>query len=87
MASSYSLGAHFEGFVKRLLESGRYNNASEVLRDSLRLLEEREAFNQAKLEALRKDVDAGLESGPAQELDMGELKVEGRRRKAARRGA
>lgn len=87
MASSYSLGAHFEGFVKRLLESGRYNNASEVLRDSLRLLEEREAFNQAKLEALRKDVDAGFESGPAQELDMGELKAEGRRRKAARRGA
>ena len=33
MPSSHTLGAHFEGFVKALVESGRYNNASEVLRD------------------------------------------------------
>jgi len=41
MASSYSLGSHFEAFVQDQLASGRYNNASEVLRDALRLLEDR----------------------------------------------
>ncbi len=42
MPSSYTLGKHFEAFVQAQLASGRYNNASEVLRDTLRLMEERE---------------------------------------------
>ena len=42
MASSYSIGKHFEEFVEGLIESGRYSTASEVLRDGLRLIEERE---------------------------------------------
>ena len=49
MASSFSLGNHFESFVQGQLASGRYNNASEVLRDALRLMEERDV----KLQALR----------------------------------
>lgn len=86
MPSSYVLGRHFEGFVKRLLDSGRYGSASEVVRDGLRLLEQREVLNQAKLEALRGDIAAGLE-GPFEALDMAEIKAEARRRKAAGRGA
>jgi antitoxin ParD1/3/4 len=42
MPTSYTLGKHFEQFVQAQLASGRYNNASEVLRDALRLMEERE---------------------------------------------
>ena len=42
MPSSYSIGRHFEAFVRGQLSSGRYKNASEVLRDALRLMEERE---------------------------------------------
>ncbi len=42
MPSSYTLGQHFEGFVQSQLASGRYNNASEVMRAALRLMEERE---------------------------------------------
>ena len=42
MPSSYTLGKHFESFVQAQLASGRYNNASEVLRDALRLMEDRE---------------------------------------------
>lgn len=42
MPSSYSLGQHFEAFIQGQLSSGRYQNASEVLRDALRLMEERE---------------------------------------------
>jgi antitoxin ParD1/3/4 len=39
MSSSYTLGEHFEQLVNKLVDSGRYASASEVLRDSLRLLE------------------------------------------------
>lgn len=87
MASSYNLGTHFEGLVQRLLSSGRYTNASEVVRDGLRLLEEREALKAARLEALRRDIDTGLESGPSEPWNLDEVKTEARRRKAAQRGA
>ena len=43
--------------VETLVGSGRYQNASEVLRDGLRLLQRREAEEQAKLEALRGALD------------------------------
>lgn len=55
MPSSYSLGTHFENFVQGQLKTGRYNNASEVLRDALRLMEDRER----RLAAL----DAAIEAG------------------------
>ena len=61
MASSYSLGNHFESFVQGQLASGRYNNASEVLRDALRLMEERDA----KLQALRASLNASIRAGGA----------------------
>jgi antitoxin ParD1/3/4 len=57
MPTSYTLGKHFEHFVQAQLASGRYNNASEVLRDALRLMEDRER----KLAAL----DAAIERGVA----------------------
>ncbi|GAA4332915.1 type II toxin-antitoxin system ParD family antitoxin [Pigmentiphaga soli] len=45
--------------VENLVRSGRYQNASEVLRDGLRLLEQRERLEAARLEALRSAADAG----------------------------
>ena len=61
MATSYTLGAHFEEFIKSLIESGRYSTASEVMRDGLRLMEEREQLRAAKMDALRKAIQIGLE--------------------------
>jgi antitoxin ParD1/3/4 len=87
MPSSYTLGEHYESFVRQLVESGRYASASEVMRDSLRLLEEREQLRAARLEALREAIQEGLESGPADAWDIEEIRAEGRRRLAARRRA
>jgi antitoxin ParD1/3/4 len=42
MASSANLGRHLEGYVSDLVKSGRYNSRSEVLREGVRLVEERE---------------------------------------------
>lgn len=64
MPSSYNIGSHYESFVRELVDSGRYASASEVLRDGLRLLEEREEQRQAKLAALREAIREGVESGP-----------------------
>jgi antitoxin ParD1/3/4 len=87
MASSYSIGKHFEEFVEGLIESGRYSTASEVLRDGLRLIEEREERRKAKLEALRAEIEKGLLSGSAEEVgDMfQEIKRRGRQKLLERR--
>jgi antitoxin ParD1/3/4 len=53
---------HNEKMIESLVAGGRYQNASEVLRDGLRLVEEREAENAAKLAALRDAIRLGIES-------------------------
>ncbi len=61
MPSSVALG-NLEKTVKRLVESGRYNSRSEVLREGVRLVEEREktlAALDAALERGLADADAG----------------------------
>ena len=63
MPSSYTLGIHFEAFIKGLVKSGRYNNASEVVRDGLRLLEERERLREVKVAELRRLAEEGRSSG------------------------
>jgi antitoxin ParD1/3/4 len=47
--------------IERLVHSGRYQNASEVLRDGLRLVQQREAEDKARLVALRRATSVGLE--------------------------
>ena len=87
MPSSYTLGERFEGFVRRLVASGRYASASEVIRDGLRLLDERESLREAKLAALRRDIDEGLASGPSEPLDMNAVKAEAREHRQASKKA
>lgn len=54
------LSQHQHELVDALVKSGRYRNASEVLRDGLRLLEKREQSDAAKLMALQKVTEQGL---------------------------
>jgi len=54
------LTTHQASFVERLVSTGRYQNASEVLREGLRMVEQREAEDATRLEALRSMVMVGL---------------------------
>jgi antitoxin ParD1/3/4 len=54
-----SVGERWEAFVSDIVKLGRYGSASEVVREGLRLVEEREA----KLVALREMLNASIEAG------------------------
>ena len=56
--------------IEQLVKSGRYQNGSEVLRDGLRLLEQRDAEDEARLETLRKAARVGLD-----DLDAGRYRA------------
>jgi antitoxin ParD1/3/4 len=85
MPTSVALGTHFEAFVKSQVASGRYNNVSEVVRDGLRLLQDQDDLRRSKLDWLQAELQKGLASGPASQLDMAEVKAEGQRLLALRR--
>ncbi len=61
MPTSIALTPHFESFTKKMVSSGRYNNVSEVIRDSLRQMEEKQKIDNAKLKALRDAVQLGID--------------------------
>ena len=63
MPSSYVIGEHFEAFIKEQVQLGRYASASEVIRDGLRVLEDREKLRALKLESLRAEIQRGADSG------------------------
>ena len=63
MPTSVALSSHFETFVRNQVESGRYNNASEVVRAGLRLLEDQQKQSELQLEAMKAAIAAGLASG------------------------
>lgn len=72
-----SLGDRWNQFIATQVEEGRYSSASEVVRDALRLLEEKEA--NSKLQALRAALIEGEQSGDAGVLDMDAIRAEARK--------
>lgn len=65
-----SLGIQWEQFVNEKVESGRYQTASEVLRDGLRLLEQREIALRRLSPQTKEELEEMLEVG-IKELDAG----------------
>lgn len=62
-----SLTPELTAFIQSQVQSGMYHSASEVVRDGLRLLKDREQLRQLRIEELRKEIAIGIE-----QLDRGE---------------
>ena len=73
--TSFILGDHFDAFVSSQVAAGRYQNATDVIRSGLRLLEERET----KLRALSYALIEGEQGGVAGPLDMEQVKRQARK--------
>ena len=73
-----SLTPELEQYIQEKVSTGMYYSASEVVREGLRLLKEREQLQQIRLQELRQDIQAGLDSGEATPLDMQAIKAKAR---------
>jgi antitoxin ParD1/3/4 len=60
-----SIGPHYEEFIQNIILNGRYNNASEVIREGLRRLEE----DERKIAYLRAAIQEGIDSGICEDFD------------------
>ena len=85
MTLNINLTPQLEKLVRQKVESGRYNSASEVVREALRLMETQNELHALQLERLRGDIRQGLESGPPRPWSVAEMKRQGRRLAASRR--
>ena len=56
-----NLGPKLDSFVAEMVKSGNYQTQSEVLRDGLRLLKERETLKRLRIEELRREIAIGTE--------------------------
>jgi antitoxin ParD1/3/4 len=75
-----SLTPELEKIVQQKVAGGMYHSASEVIRDALRLLIEHDQIQELRLNALRKDIKKGLDSGDPTPLDMEDVINRGQRR-------
>lgn len=72
-----SLGEHWNHFIENKLNQGRYASASEMVRDGLRLLEEKDA--NSTLELLRSALIVGEESGDAGLMNMEQIRLDAKK--------
>ncbi|HMW86148.1 MAG: type II toxin-antitoxin system ParD family antitoxin [Candidatus Competibacter sp.] len=84
MTMNVNLTPQIEEMVRRKVASGLYTSASEVVREALRLMDEKDRVRAVKLEQLRQDLRDGLDSREPTPWDGEEIKREGRKRRTAR---
>jgi antitoxin ParD1/3/4 len=75
-----SLTPKLENFVKSKVRTGNYNNASEVIREALRVLQERESDRRVQLGALKRLIREGEQSGDPVLWDPEAIKAKARGR-------
>jgi antitoxin ParD1/3/4 len=91
LGMNVSLTPELEQYVSGKVRSGLYHSASEVIREGLRLLKEKDEIYQRKLEDLRREIQIGIDQADRGEIstfDEGiveEIKAQGRKRLAAER--
>ena len=85
-----SLTPQLKALVDQKVASGRYNSASEVIREALRALEDQDRLReQLRLRELRRDLDLGLEdlkhgrSSAVNKNTLKEIRAEGRKKMAS----
>lgn len=79
-----NLGPVFEQFIADLVESGLYQSQSEVIREGLRLLKEREETKRLRLEGLRREIMQGSEQADRGDFVDGQEAFRQIRRRAQR---
>jgi antitoxin ParD1/3/4 len=83
MPTSVALGGHFEEFIRKQLESGRFNNVSEVVRAGLRLLEDEQKLREIRHRELKAAIREGIDSEDAGSVEQVVARNRARRRKSA----
>jgi antitoxin ParD1/3/4 len=76
-----SLTPELEQYVQEKVSSGSYYSASEVIREGLRLLQEKDRMQEARLQQLRQEMQVGMESGESDVLNLQETKARARQRR------
>ena len=88
-----SLTPELEQYVNGKVQSGMYHTASEVIREGLRLLKEREELHQQKLAELRREIQIGIDQAnqgqvsPFNEAALDEVQTRGRKRLKAKKAS
>ncbi len=77
--TSIWLGEHFDSYIKEKISTGRYSNASEVIREGLRMLEEKDKNIQLLREALEAGENSGLATPFDNEAFLKEMKAQVRK--------
>ncbi len=85
MGMSVAIPRQLEEFIHEQVRSGRYGDADAVVRDGLRLLQQREQSRVERLDELKALVQAGIDSGVAAEFDLAALKQKARKERLTRR--
>ena len=80
-----NLGSTFDQFVADLLKTGHYQSQSEILREGLRLLKDREDLKQLRLAELRKEIAIGIASADRGEFVDGPAAFDRIRQRTAER--
>jgi antitoxin ParD1/3/4 len=77
-----SLTPELEKYVSEKVASGLYHSASEVIREGLRLLKDQDALREIRLNELRQQIQAGINSGEPQPFDLEDAIERGKKRHA-----